>query len=207
MFNTQNVTKGVLSEGLILTLNVRASLLSGCLKIMMTQTQQSRARMIQGTMTPACPASSSVRQLARITHSIVMRTAAGTEGEKVARNSANNCMFVLFAYIRSVFSLLAGILTNDSSGGVDNGPGDLCWGLSAWAEEQLGGEGLSERPLLHLHAVFVTAVPPAYGHLLPSHQLHQLLRLAGRTQGAWLVPVEGGRCVRVSRKKRKTDIN
>lgn len=78
----------VSSEGLIVTLKVRASLLSGCLQMMMTQTPQSRAKMTQGTTTPACPANSSVRQLARITHSTVIRTAAGRyEGERVTYNA------------------------------------------------------------------------------------------------------------------------
>lgn len=75
--------------------------------------------------------------------------------------------------------LLPDILTNNSSGDVNNGPRGVRRVFSTWAEEQLDGEGLSKRPLLHLHAVFVTAVPSAHGHLLPFHQLHQLLRLAG----------------------------
>ena len=95
-------------------------------------------------------------------------------------------------------------LTNNSGGSVDNVPRRLCWGLSTWAEEQLGSEGLSERPLLRLHPVFVAAVPSAYGHLLPFYQLYQLLCLAGRSQAAWLVPAEGRKeCVRVSKKNKE----
>lgn len=68
---------------------------------------------------------------------------------------------------------------DNSGGSVDDVPRGLCWGFSTRTEEQLGGEGLSERPLVRLHAVFVAAVSSAYGHLLSLHQLHQLLRLAG----------------------------
>lgn len=61
-------------------------MLSGCLKMMTTQMPQSRVKMTQGTTTTARPASSSVRQLARITHSTVIRTAAGREeGDKKER--------------------------------------------------------------------------------------------------------------------------
>lgn len=81
------------------------------------------------------------------------------------------------------------ILTNNSSGGVDDGPRGVCRALSTRGEEQLDGERLSERLLIQLHAGLVAAVPSTYGHLLPFHQLHQLLRLAGWTQVAWLVPV------------------
>lgn len=86
-------------------------------------------------------------------------------------------------------------LTNNSSGSVDDVPRGLRRDLSTRVEEQLDGEGLAERTLLR--AGLVAAVTSTYGHLLPFHQLHQLLRLAGRTQGAWLVPVEGGKYVRV----------
>lgn len=71
------------------------------------------------------------------------------------------------------------ILTNNSSGGVDDGPRGVCRALSTRGEEQLDGKRLSERLLIQLHAGLVAAVPSTYGHLLPFHQLHQLLRLAG----------------------------
>lgn len=45
--------------------------------MMMIQTTQSRHKMMQDTRMPACPASSIVRQLARMTHSTVIRTAEG----------------------------------------------------------------------------------------------------------------------------------
>lgn len=55
------------------------SLLSGCLQMMMMHTAQSRHKMTQDTKTPACPASSSVRQFARMTHNTVIRTAEGRQ--------------------------------------------------------------------------------------------------------------------------------
>lgn len=93
-----------------------------------------------------------------------------------------------------IFSHLQDELTNNSSRDIDNVPRGLCRDLSIWAEEQFGGEGLSEGPVLHLRAVVVTTVLCIYGHLLPFHQLHQLLCLAGRAQGAWLVPAEAETC-------------
>lgn len=123
---------------------------------------------------------------------MVIKTAAGRqEGDK-------GCLSWWRQDAKYLFYLSASSLTNNSSGGVDDVARGLSRDLSARAEEQLGGEGLSERPLLGLHAVLVTTVPSAHGHLLPFHQLHQLLRLAGRTQGAWLVPVEGGEVCQTS---------
>ncbi len=73
----------VLSEVLIVTLKVRASLLSGCLHMMITHTAQSRPKMTTATMTPACPASSASKEFDRIMHSTVIRTAAERrEGEE-----------------------------------------------------------------------------------------------------------------------------
>lgn len=47
--------------------------------MMMMHTAQSRHKMTQDTKTPACPASSSVRQFARMTHNTVIRTAEGRQ--------------------------------------------------------------------------------------------------------------------------------
>lgn len=85
------------SEGLIVTLKVRASLLSGCLQMMMTQTAQSRHKMTQGTTMPGWPASISSRQLAMIMHSTVMRTAAGREdGGEVSYNGGSNIQITIY---------------------------------------------------------------------------------------------------------------
>lgn len=59
--------------------------------MMTTQTPQSRHKMAQGTATPAWPASSSLRQLARMTHRTVIRTAAGREdGGEVSYNGGGD---------------------------------------------------------------------------------------------------------------------
>lgn len=78
--------------------------------------------------------------------------------------------------------------TDDGSGGVDDGAGDLRGVLPTGAEEELDGEGLTEGPVLHLHGVLISALAAAHGHFLTFHQLHQFLRLAGWVQRAWLVP-------------------
>lgn len=70
------------NSDLMTTLKVRASLLSGCLQMMTTQTPQSRVRMAQGTTTAGWPLSSSGRKLARMMHSTVMKTAAEA-GQKI----------------------------------------------------------------------------------------------------------------------------
>lgn len=132
-------------------------------------------------MTPAWPESRALRQLARITQSTVIRTAAG-RGDEEGRWVRTVAVMYSLPHI-----YVSDILTNNSSGDVDNGPRGLCRVLSTWAEEQPDREGLLAW-LLHLHAVVVTAVLSAFRHLLP---IHQLLHLAGGIQGAWLVPVEG----------------
>lgn len=158
--------------------------------MMMTQITHSRVKMAQGTTTFTFPSSSSVRQLARITHSMEIRVAAWREGEKES--------YSYLSTYRSQFisRLLHDLLTNNSSGDIDNVPRGVRWDLSTWAEEQLDCEGLSDWPLLHLCAILVATVPSVHGHLLPFHHLHQLLCLAGRIQGPWLVPVNGGKCIR-----------
>lgn len=83
--------------GLSVTLKVRASLLSGCLQMMMTQTAQSRVKMTTGTTTPACPSRSSWRQLARMTQSTVIRTAAGRqEGQNVTQDCGGKIYFTTY---------------------------------------------------------------------------------------------------------------
>lgn len=73
-----------------------------------------------------------------MTQSTVIRMAAGRqEGQKVTKRLWWQDALYNIQLFYSV------ILTNNSSGGVDDGPGGLCWVLSTWREEQLGGEGLS----------------------------------------------------------------
>lgn len=58
-------------------------MLSGCLQMMITQTAQSTAKIMHGTTTPKYPASSSGKQLARMTHRTVIKIAAGRAGDEV----------------------------------------------------------------------------------------------------------------------------
>lgn len=159
--------------------------------MMTTQKIHSRVKTTQDTRTYTSPSNSSDRQLARIMHSMVIRMAAWTEGEEVryGHSSADRT--------QPIFSLLHDTLTNNSSGSIDDVPRGLRWEFSTWEQEQLGCEGFSERPVLQLCAILVTTVSSVHSHLLPLHQLHQLLCLAGRIQGPWLVPVKGGKFLNI----------
>lgn len=95
--------------------------------MMMTQITQSRVKMTQGTTTYTFPASSFVRQLARITLSMEIRMAAWREG------GGDNVSYIYSSSTtRPVFSLLHDILTNNSSGSIDNVPRGLRWDLPTW---------------------------------------------------------------------------
>lgn len=67
--------QGLRSAAEMVTLKVRASLLSGCLQMMTTQTMHSKNKMVQGVTMLAWPASSSGRKFARMMHRMVMRSA------------------------------------------------------------------------------------------------------------------------------------
>lgn len=67
--------RGLCSAAAMVTLKVRASLLSGCLQMMMTQTMHRKDKMVQDVTMLAWPASRSGRRFARMMHRMVMRSA------------------------------------------------------------------------------------------------------------------------------------
>lgn len=170
------------------TLKVRASLLSGCLQMMTTQTAHIRPSRTQGTTTEAWPNSSPGRQWVRTMHRMVMRSA---EGGRVKRAGLAGTLLLNSEFSSSVCSCFFSLhshnkLTDDGGGDVDDGAGHLRRDVATGDEEQLEGKVLPAGRDLHLR-VIVTAV--AVRHLLALPHLHQLLRLAtGGAEVPGLVP-------------------
>lgn len=88
-------------------------------------------------------------------------------------------------------------LTDDGSGGVDDGAGHLRGGVSAGDEEQLEGEVHPEGGGLVLYLHKLVPAVTVHGDLLAFHDLHQLLHLAAEgvegSRAPGLVPARGRR--------------